>query len=83
MLASVLRTSVAVGVSVQVVRAFVRFRELLAAHEELARKLEALEVRLVEHDEHLAVVFEAIRSLMQPPGESRKPPICFEGRKEK
>ena len=64
MLASVLSSSIAIQASVQVVRAFVRLREVLAGHRELARKLEALEQR---YDAQFRQVFEAFRQLMQPP----------------
>ena len=74
MLASVLRTSIAVEANVQVVRAFVRLREMVAAHKELARKLSQLELKLVEHDSQFETVFDAIRKLMQPPSPSRKEP---------
>jgi hypothetical protein len=60
MLASVLNSETAVRVSVQVIRAFVRLREILATHRDLARKLAALEER---YDEQFQLVFEAIRQL--------------------
>ena len=77
MLANVLRTPVAIGASIQVVRAFVRLREMVAANKELARQLALLEQKLVEHDGQLEVVFDAIRKLMQPPLSPTKPPIGF------
>jgi hypothetical protein len=61
MLASVLDSPVAVAASIQVVRAFVRLRALVAAHDELATKLDALE-RTFDHQ--FRVVFDAIRQLM-------------------
>ena len=67
MLASVLKSPVAVMASIQVVRAFVRLREMLASHEDLARKLTDLEKK---YDYRFQVVFDAIRQLMEPP---RKP----------
>jgi hypothetical protein len=67
MAANVLNSPVAVAASIQVVRVFVRLRELLATHKELARKLEELEKKLGQHDEKFKVVFEAIRQLMAPP----------------
>lgn len=67
MLASVLSSPVAVQASIAVVRAFIRLRELLTAHKELARKLEQLEERIEEHDEEITAIFEAIRELMAPP----------------
>jgi hypothetical protein len=50
-------------------RAFVRLRELLATHKDLARKLEELEKK---YDAQFQVVFEAIRQLMTPPPEPAK-----------
>ena len=63
MLASVLNSEVAIRVSLQIVRTFVRLRAVIAAHTELARKLEQLERK---YDGQFAVVFEAIRRLMSP-----------------
>lgn len=71
MLASVLNSPVAVRASLQVVRAFVRLRELLASNTELARKLAELEQRVAGHDEHIQSLFEAIRRLMTPPKTER------------
>ena len=81
MLASVLNSTVAVEASIQVVRAFIRIRTILAAHKELARKLEELERK---YDARFKVVFEAIRQLMRPelPEPSRRP-IGFVGGGEK
>lgn len=67
MLASVLNSPVAVQASIAVVRAFIRLREILAAHKELARKLAQLEERIEGHDEEIVAIFEAIRELMAPP----------------
>jgi ORF6N domain len=64
MAANVLSTPRAVAVSVMVVRAFVRLRQVLATHVELARKLEELEKR---YDAQFRQVFTAIRALMEPP----------------
>lgn len=66
--AFVLNTSIAIEVGLQV-RTFVKLRQLLATHEDLARKLENLERR---YDERFQVVFEAIRELMQPPEKPRR-----------
>ena len=64
MLSSVLRSERAVQVNIEIMRAFVRLRELVATHKDLARKLEALEKR---YDAQFKVVFAAIRELMAPP----------------
>ena len=73
MLSSVLRSKRAVRVNVEIVRAFVRLREVLATHKDLARKLEALEKK---YDSQFRVVFDAIRQLMTPL-EPRKRKIGF------
>ena len=67
MLASVLNSSIAVEASVRVVRAFVGMREQLAAHKELAKKLDELEHRVSGHDEAIINLFEAIRQLVEAP----------------
>jgi phage regulator Rha-like protein len=67
MLASVLNSPVAIRMSIFVVRAFVRLRELLKTHKELARKLIELEQRIAQHDETIQSVIRAIRQLMEPP----------------
>jgi hypothetical protein len=82
MLASVLNSPVAVRARLQVVRAFVRLRQLLASDQELARKLAELEQRVAGHDEHIQSLFEAIRRLMAPPTTERKR-IGFEVRERR
>ena len=67
MAANVLNSPRAVHMSVLVVRAFVRMRQVLAAHKELAAKLAELERKLGTHDEQIESIFEAIRQLMSPP----------------
>ena len=67
MVASVLNTQRAIQVSVFVVRAFVKLREMLSTHKELAHKLAALERRLQNHDESIRSLVAAIRQLMAPP----------------
>jgi hypothetical protein len=79
MLSSVLRSERAVTVSVEIVRVFVRLRQLLATHIELARKLDELEKR---YDAQFKLVFEAIRQLMAPPPSPRKGKIGFGREKE-
>jgi hypothetical protein len=76
MRASVLNSPVAVQASIQVVRAFIHLREILATHKELARKLAELEQK---YDKQFKAVFDAIRELMAPPKKERKQ-IGFHGR---
>ena len=72
MLASVLNSLRAVEASIFVVRAFVKLREALAAHKELAEKLAELERKVATHDEAICSLFEAIRRLMAPPPRERR-----------
>ena len=70
MAANVLSSQRAVEVSVQVVRAFVKLRQLLASNAELARRLNELESK---YDRKFRVVFDAIRQLMIPPPSKTRP----------
>lgn len=74
MLASLLNSAAAVAASIQVVRAFVRLRTILAAQKDLARKLNAVERKC---DRRFKAVFETIREMLAPLAESRKRPIGF------
>jgi hypothetical protein len=72
MAASVLNSPRATETSILVVRAFIRLREILITHKELAGKLEELERRIEAHDEQIVAIFEAIRALMSPSEKPRK-----------
>jgi len=74
MAASVLNTPLAVEMSVQVVRAFVKLREMISTHKDLAKKLEDLEKK---YDTQFKLVFDAIRQLMTPPEPKKKRAIGF------
>jgi len=69
MAATILNSPRAVAMSIQVIRAFVHFRQWLISHADLARKLEALENK---YDAQFKVVFDAIRKLMAPPRKPRR-----------
>ena len=77
MAANVLNSRRAIQASVLVVRAFVKLRELLATHKELARKLAELESRLDTHDQAIRMLFAAIHELMEPPVAEPKERIGF------
>lgn len=66
MLASVLNSPQAVEASIFVVRAFIRMREMLGAHKELAEKIAELDRRVGQHDESIRSLVQAIRQLMAP-----------------
>ena len=66
MLSSVLRSERAIQVNIMIMRAFVKLREMVAAHKELAGKLAELERRVASHDGHIKSLFDAIRQLIEP-----------------
>ena len=72
MAASVLNSPRAVEVSVFVVRAFVKLRQLVLAHKDLAGKLDQLERKVGSHDEAIKQLVAAIRQLMAPPDPPKK-----------
>ncbi len=72
MLSSVLRSPQAVQVNIAIMRAFVRLRETLSLHHDLAHKLAELEHHIEGHDESIHSLFEAIRQLMAPPDKPRR-----------
>jgi hypothetical protein len=67
MLANVLKSSVAVRASIQVVRAFVRLRQFLTTNEQLARQIEALEEKVGKHDTDLQAILDMLRKILEPP----------------
>jgi hypothetical protein len=73
MLSSVLRSERAIEVNVEIMRAFVRLRQMLGSNAELARKLDAMEKKYERHDAQFKVVFQAIRELMDPQTKKRRP----------
>lgn len=77
MLSSVLNSERAIEVNIAIMRAFVKIREVLATHKELADRLGELEKRMGRKDQEVIALFEAIRKLMAPPPEKPKRPIGF------
>jgi len=69
MAASVLNSKIAISVSVEIIRAFVRLRQLIASHANLARRIDLLEKK---YDGRFRLVFDAIRKLMIPPTPEEK-----------
>jgi len=69
MLSSILNSERAIKVNIEIMRAFVRLRKMLASHADLARKLDALEKK---YDAQFKVVFDAIRQMMTPPEPKRR-----------
>jgi hypothetical protein len=82
MLSSVLNSERAIEVNIEIMRAFVKVREMLGTQRELAGKLKELETRIQDHDEQIQAIFEAISQLMSPPESPRKK-IGFEVKETK
>lgn len=73
MLSSVLNSKRAIHVNIEIMRAFVRLRKMLASHVELSRRLEELEKK---YDSKIKVIFDILKYLMEPP-DKKKHPIGF------
>lgn len=82
MLSSVLRSDRAVEVNIWIMRTFVKLRDILSTHKDLARKLDDLEKKYSNHDKKFQLVFDAIRKLMEPPTTIKKRPIGFHTKPE-
>jgi hypothetical protein len=74
MLSSVLKSPRAVQVNIAIMRAFVRLRQLLATHRDLAEQLAEMEKK---YDKQFKIVFEIIHQLMEPPAEPKKGRMGF------
>ncbi len=77
MLSSVLKSERAIKVNIAIMRAFVKLREVLSTHKELAHKFNELEQRVGKHDKEIGLILQAIKELMTPPLEEPKPRIGF------
>ena len=67
MLSSVLNSKRAIQVNIAIMRAFVKLREVLLTHKELAKKLEELERKYQLHETDIQAIFEVIKKLLEPP----------------
>jgi len=81
MLSTVLRSNRAVQVNIAIMRAFVKLREMLETHKDLAAKFDALEKKYEQHDKNFKIVFEAIRQLMEPEEPPQERHIGFQPEK--
>ena len=65
MLSSVLNSDRAIKVNIQIIRVFTKMRQLIETHSEILRKLEQIEKKDIEHDQHIILIFEYLRQLEQ------------------
>ena len=73
MLSSVLRSKRAIQVNIVIMRAFVKLRQVLSTHKNLARKLEELEGKYDKHDVQIKTIFQALKQLIETPAQPRRP----------
>ena len=78
MLSGVLSSDRAIEVNIAIRRAFVKLREILLTHKELATKLEELEKKYQMHESDIQIIFETIKKLLEPVPVVEKPPIGFQ-----
>ena len=72
MLASTLKSEVAVKISIHIVKTFIRLREFVTNQAELTHKLARLEEKVGKHDQEIEAIFEAIRELMTVPEKPKR-----------
>ena len=76
MLANFLKSKPAINASIKIIKVFVKLREMLLTHKDILLKLEQLECHVLQNSEEIAVIFEALKGLLNPPQEPR-PAIGF------
>jgi len=72
MLSSVLNSSTAIHVNIQIIRVFTKMRALLMTHKDILLKLEKMEQKIGSHDEQIALVFAYLKKLLNPPPQPRR-----------
>ena len=72
MLSGILNSNRAIEVNVAIMRAFVKLREMIFTHKELAQQLNRLEGKIAKHDEEIQTIFNIIRQLMSPPEKPKR-----------
>lgn len=82
MLATVLNSERAVAVSINIIKAFIKLREMIVSHKLLGEKLEDLERKVGKHGREIKIILDAIRQMMAPPPEKPKNPIGFHPHRE-
>lgn len=73
MLSSVLNSKQAITMSIKIIEVFVKFREMVSSHKDLLLKFEQLEKLVVQHDDDIQAIFQALKQLIQQRNEPREP----------
>lgn len=72
MLSGVLNSEIAIQVHIQIIRVFAKMRELLLTHKDILLQLEKIEKKLTGHDEDIALIFQYLKNLLNPPQPPRR-----------
>jgi phage regulator Rha-like protein len=72
MLSSVLNSETAIAVNIQIIRVFTKMREMLLTHKDILLQLEKIEKKLINHDEDIALIFQYLKQLLNPPQAPRR-----------
>jgi ORF6N domain len=81
MLSGVLNSEIAIQVHIQIIRVFAKMREVLLTHKDILLQLEKIEKKLIGHDQDIALIFQYLKKLLNPPQQSR-PKIGFRTKDE-
>jgi hypothetical protein len=73
MLSSVLNSERAIDVNIRIIRIFTKLREMLLTHKDILLKLEQLEKQVLQNSDEIQLIFTALKQLLNPPMEPRKP----------
>lgn len=77
MLSSILNSDHAIQVNIQIMRTFIKIKEMVITHKDLQLKIQELEEKYKDHDQQIRTIFEAIRQLLKPPHPKPKSKIGF------
>ena len=72
MLSSVLNSEIAINVNIQIIRVFTKMRQLFLTHKDILLQLEKIEQKLTNHDDDIALIFEYLKQLLNPPQTPRR-----------
>lgn len=73
MLANVIKSQRAIAMSIKIIEAFVKFREMVISQKDLLLKFEQLEKLVIQHDDEIQTIFQALKQLIQQKNEPREP----------
>jgi DnaJ-domain-containing protein 1 len=73
MLANVIKSPQAISMSIKIIEVFVKFREMLISQKDLLLKFDQLEKLLIQHDDDIQSIFQALKKLIQQKNEPREP----------